>query len=169
MSKPANLQTVFCCTAHSFPQSYPQSTLLTAFLAALHTIIQRTIIHSRSQTNPLFQTYPTKSPGPPTQIIELETISPSRDYTSRYFALLPNRKRGLVEMYPEESFGEVDWLVVEGLWNRGMEWVRKDEVVNERVRWKCDEHGWKYWVNLRYFEESGEDLTMKRLSTFPYQ
>ena len=72
-------------------------------------------------------------------------------------------------MYPEESFGEVDWLVVEGLWNRGMEWVRKDEVVDERVGWKCDEHGWKYWVNLRYFEESGEDLTMKRLSTFPYQ
>ena len=70
-------------------------------------------------------------------------------------------------MYPEESFGEVDWLVVEGLWNRGMEWVRKDEVVNERVRWKCDEHGWKYWVNLRYFEES-EDTKKKGLSTVLY-
>lgn len=72
-------------------------------------------------------------------------------------------------MYPEESFGEVDWLVVEGLWDRGMEWVRKDEVVNERVGWKCDEHGWKYSVNLRYFEESEDDLSKERLSSVSYK
>ena len=82
-------------------------------------------------------------------------MSPSRDFSDRYFAFLPNRQWKLVEMYPQESFGEVDLEVVESLWRRGIEWVRRDEVVDDRVGWKCNEHGWKYRIRLICFESEG--------------
>ena len=62
-------------------------------------------------------------------------------------------------MFPEESFAEVGWQRVEERWRRGWEWVLRDDVGElgrRRVGWRCESHGWGYWVREIRWTDDGE-------------
>jgi hypothetical protein len=78
-------------------------------------------------------------------------------------------------MFPEESFGEIDWGRIEERWRNGQgykegkdvergswisgritEWVNRDDIGERgrhRVGWRCVVHGWGYWVRLISWED----------------
>lgn len=41
-------------------------------------------------------------------------------------------------------------------------WVDKDAIMNERVGWRCEEHGWAYWVRLIQLDMPGKNKEIEQ-------
>ncbi|KUJ21990.1 uncharacterized protein LY89DRAFT_768261 [Mollisia scopiformis] len=155
----------FCCPSLDLPIYSPTSHALTLFLRALTIRRQHitTITSSSSSTllfSPLFPLNTLPFPHQTQQqleIIEFETISSDRTFDRkfqhRYFIIVPGRDISDVEMDLGGNFREVSisWVEEErrkGDDGGGWGFVGRDEVVRDRVGWRCEDCGVGYWVRL---------------------
>lgn len=161
----------FCCPEQNIPTSCPSSRVLTLFLKAL-----QTAIWSSKRSPALFHAYPADRPLP-RAVIELKTVTQeaniNRSFSYAYFAMLPDRDRGTVQICPTDNFGAVSIPRVEErrgrrvVYDSGrkegalksndeqesapltLEWLEQDTIMKEGAFWKCQNCGQcSYWVRL---------------------
>lgn len=125
--------TMLCCPATRIPREH-SSILLSVFLSALD---------ARLRLDKPFTLLVGDIPGKSEPIIELQEIKNDNymqpGYRIRYFMITRNleENRAYIEMYPGESFGELELEAVEEWRMEQDQWWNMDNITNERVRWRC--------------------------------
>ncbi|KAF7862510.1 hypothetical protein EAF04_007383 [Stromatinia cepivora] len=142
---------ILCCPATRIPRAHP-SILLSIFLSALD---------ARLRHNTPFSLLTDDAPANCEAILELQEIKEDNTmrpkYHMRYFVLINHleENRAYIEMYPGESFGELELEAVE-CWRMGREkWWDVDGVTDERVTWRCSDCRCSYAVRVLRGSGSG--------------
>ncbi|TEY34849.1 hypothetical protein BOTCAL_0607g00060 [Botryotinia calthae] len=119
---------VLCCLATSIPRGH-SSNLLSLFLSALD---------ARLRLNKAFPLLAGDIPTKSEPIIELQSIEKDRNtypkYHMRYFLLTDDleKHRPYIEMYPGDSFGELEIQAVVQWKKEQKQWWSMDNITDER-------------------------------------
>ncbi len=116
------LSQIFCCAEHPVPQSHINSTLLANFLTALQNLKLKGALTRNQDKKELvdssqLQLFPPNRSNDklPRSIIHVESITPGikRWFLDHYYLQVPGKNFFKTQMYPEESFVEVEFARVE--------------------------------------------------------
>ncbi|KAF7955559.1 hypothetical protein EAE96_004485 [Botrytis aclada] len=141
---------ILCCLATSIPRGH-SSNLISLFFSALD---------ARLRLNKTFPLLAGDIPIKAEPIIELQHIekdsTASPKYHIRYFLLTDDleKHRPYIEMYPGDSFGELEIQAVAQWKKEQKQWWSMDSITDERVIWRCSSCQCSYFVRvLRGSEE----------------